>query len=220
MVFPAHVAVIDPAVKLAEIESFNLLVGLSPLPLTYHLPAMQGMKSLEKEVENLKGIILFGSLSSVNDRLPWQDTLEKWLRPRLEAKMPTFGCCYGHQMLAYMFGGKVNYRTPEKEKQIGFREVALTQDTLWGNAQKGKMFVSHNEIVTDAPSCMSTIATSSEYKFDGLRHKTLPIWSFQPHPEATNRFAEVRGVTPEGATAFNFGYSLLKRFLDYCAQNR
>ena len=45
----AHIAVIDPAVRIPELECFNQMALISPLPLTYHLPAMYGQQSLDAE---------------------------------------------------------------------------------------------------------------------------------------------------------------------------
>lgn len=219
-----HIVVIDPAVRKAETDCFNHLVGFSPLPLTYHLPALTGMKSLEREKENIKGFIIFGSESSVNDRLPWQAPLEAWLMEKLQKATPTLGFCYGHQMLAHMFGGKITFHSKDKSKHVGFREINLGTDPLWGEALVGKLYVRHNEIVSEAPESMSVVAKSSAVAVDGLKHKTLPIWSFQAHPEATSDFtglpAEHGSATRAREGDFNFGYSLIKRFLEFCAKSR
>lgn len=209
-----HLVVIDPAVRNAEIDCWKNLSGLTSLPTTYHLPALKGFESLQGETSGICGIVLFGSASSVNDRLAWQQPLEKWLMPWLEKGVPTFGCCYGHQMLAALFGGRVEYRTPKKEKLVGFRRVELSENPLWGKAQSGEMYVTHNEIVTQVPACMRVVATSKEVAVDGLAHQTLPIWSFQPHPEATKTFIkDDGGKIPVHEEKFSFGYSILKKFL-------
>ncbi|MEQ1842860.1 MAG: hypothetical protein ABL994_20870 [Verrucomicrobiales bacterium] len=54
-----HLMVIDPAVRKPELAAYNWLARRSPLPTSYHLPALHGMKSLEKEsVETVAGIVL------------------------------------------------------------------------------------------------------------------------------------------------------------------
>lgn len=216
-----HLLVIDPAVRNKELDCLRQVSSLTTLPVTYHLPAMEGMESLRKEAEGIRGIVLFGSASSVNDRLPWQSSLEEWLMPFLEKGVPTFGCCYGHQMLAHMFGGKVEFRTKEKEKLVGFRKVSLSANRLWGKPQAGEMYVTHNEIVTKVPDTFQVIATSKEVSHDGIAHKTLPIWSFQPHPEATRVFVKDDGQSPPlDESRFKFGYSILKNFLTFSEKNK
>jgi len=217
-----HVVVIDPAVRNAETECFNRMALASPLPLTYHLPCLHGMQSLQAEdMAAARGIILLGSAASVNERLPWQVALETWLRPHLEAGVPTFGFCYGHQMLAFMMGGRIDYMTPERTKLKGMRRVKLKATRAWP-AGEGALVVSHNEAVMEAPRDMEIVATSDAVAIDGLAHRSLPIWSLQPHPEATPEFLvshQVPAPTPLGA-ALSYGYSLVDSFLAYAAQAR
>ena len=162
-------------------------------------------------------MVILGSLSSVNERLPWQKELESWLMPKLQKAIPTFGICYGHQMLAHMFGGKVDYIFEDQKKHVGLREVELSPDPLWENKTlKGKICVSHNETVKQAPSEMHVIGRSPEIPIDALRHKALPIWSFQSHPEAGDAFLVQRGVKHlVTGGELEFGYSLLGRFFDW-----
>ena len=216
-----HILVIDPAVRNKELDCLKHLSTLTDLPVSYHLPAMEGMDSLKKEDGGIQGIVIFGSASSVNDRLPWQGPFEEWLLPILEKGVPTFGCCYGHQMLAHMFGGTVGYRTKEKQKLTGFRTLELYENPLWGKSQAGEMYVTHNEIVTKVPDSFRVTAKSKDVQVDGLAHKTLPIWSFQPHPEATRTFIKDDGqFPPTDEKRFQFGYSILKNFLTFSKKNK
>lgn len=211
-----HIVVIDPAVKKPELEAFNWLVRRAPLPLTYHLPALFGFNSLEREHVGIRGVVILGSLSSVNERLDWQISLEKWLMPHLQNKAPTFGICYGHQMLAHMFGGTVQYLSPDRKKYVGAREIHFEADALWGKAMRGKICVSHNEVVTRAPDDMHVIGKSDDVAIDALRHKTLPIWSFQSHPEAGGNFLSNRGLKVDMTeNELKFGYDLLGYFFDW-----
>lgn len=216
-----HILVIDPAIKTPELASFNLLTRMSDLPLTYHLPALQGFSSLELAKDSIQGIIILGSLSSVNESLPWQEQLGTFLLPHLENKVPTLGICYGHQFIAHLFGGTVDYVYPDKKKHLGFRSVSLKSNSLWGEACAGPLYVSHNEHVIKSPSAFDVIATSSEIEIDGLAHRDLPIWTFQPHPEAGPKFLELREKRPtQDPKQFDFGHQLLERFLHFCARNK
>lgn len=215
-----RVVVIDPAMRIAEVECFNQIALDCALPCTYHLPAMWGMQSLEAEdMTQAAGIVILGSASSVNDRLPWQGALEEWLRPHLARKVPTLGICYGHQMLAYMFGGRVDYVVPERTKLKGFRTVEVEGTPCWP-AGRGGVVVSHNETVVEAPREMRVVAKSAEIAVDGLAHATLPVFTFQPHPEATPEFLKNHGIPPAAdAAALRFGQSLVRGFLAFAAKN-
>ena len=41
-----HIAIIDPGTRVPELDCFNQLTRRSPVPLTYHLPALFGVDSL------------------------------------------------------------------------------------------------------------------------------------------------------------------------------
>lgn len=214
-----HIVIIDPGLNIPEVECFNLIALQSSLPCTYHMPAMQGMQSLHGEdLSTAKAIVLLGSASSVNDRLPWQVTLETWLRPILDKGIPTLGLCYGHQMLAHMYGGKVGFLHKDQAKDVGFRQVHLSDaapDSPWPTT-KGMIAVSHRETVTEIPPAMSVFASSPEVPSDGLRHRHLPIFSFQSHPEATLEFLRNHEIKGDDA-ALAFGHSLIRDFLAFAS---
>lgn len=219
------VMVIDPALRRPELDAFNTIAQYSPLPLSYHLPVMFGFDSFQAvDAQFLRGIIVLGSGASVNDRSPWQQQLESWLRPHLERGLPTLGICYGHQMLAHMFGGKVRWIYPDGSKYLQLRQITLTSalpahaPQAWAG-QTGKVVVSHQEHVAVVPSCMRVLASSTEVDCDGLLHESLPIFSFQPHPEAV--LATARGfglhLKPELGPELSFGHGLVRTFLQLAA---
>lgn len=213
-----QILIIDPAVKSPELENFNRLSEISPLCLSYHLPALFGFNSLKAtEKTEVKGIIILGSLSSVNDKLPWQEELGHFLKKHFDKKTPLLGLCFGHQLVAHLFGGKVQYVFPDQKKHLGFREVALQSNPLWGEACRGALYVSHNEHVVSAPSGFTVSATSPEIPIEGLAHPSMPIWTFQPHPEAGPKFLEQREKRPAAdPSQFRFGQELVQRFLNFC----
>ena len=43
-----HLMVIDPAVIKPAIESYNRIALAAPFPVTYHLPALHGLTSIEQ----------------------------------------------------------------------------------------------------------------------------------------------------------------------------
>lgn len=217
-----HVVVIDPAMRIPELACLNLLSLLSGLPTTYHLPALYGFASLKQETPaTIAGIVVLGSLASVNERKDWQKELEAWLADRLHEQIPTLGICYGHQMIAAMFGARVAYVTSDQKKCLGFRKVSFDPDPLWGgNATEGELFVSHLEKVVDCPVDMKTIGRSSLIETDAFKHKQLPIWTFQSHPEATPDFLALRGSPAASPEQYRFGHSILQAFLDHAAEKK
>lgn len=212
-----HIMVIDPAMRIAELDCFNQMQMHSPLPLTYHLPSMFGIDSLAAEdMASVRGIVILGSASSVNERAPWQSALESWLMPQLEKKIPTLGICYGHQMLAHMFGGRVDYMHPDREKFKGMRTIELSGSPWWMQGAC-TLVVSHNEAVVEAPPSMTVMAKSANVAIDGLQHRTLPIYSLQPHPEATPDFLRNHAIPGVSAGGLNQGHALVRAFLKHAA---
>jgi GMP synthase-like glutamine amidotransferase len=78
------------------------------------------------EPEGLDHVVLLGATCSVYSDSPNADWIAEelaWLRQADEAGVPVFGICFGAQMLAATFGGRVG---PAARKEIGWTVV----DTL------------------------------------------------------------------------------------------
>lgn len=215
-----HIAVIDPAVRIPELDSYNHIVQMSSLPTSYHLPAMFGIESL-LDAGRPAAIIVMGSGASVHDNLPWQQELNEWLKPLIEQGIPTLGLCYGHQLIAHLFGGKVGYIFQDLTKLKGFRRVTVQPSRFLPKVEEGLLVVSHRETVTDCPPGFTIGANSSEIPIDGLSHAQLPIWSFQTHPESTHAFVKHGEIPWSGdESMFHFGHRLVKAFLDHVALHK
>lgn len=104
----------------------------------------------------------------------------KEIRRVLESKVPTFGICFGHQLLGRAFGGST-YKLPFGHRG-GNQPV---QDINTGVVE----ITSHNhgfavEAASLPPEVEVTHVNLNDDCVEGLRHKTLPIFSVQYHPEA------------------------------------
>ncbi len=212
--FEGSIAIIDPAVKKAELEAFNELARMAPCRMSYHLPGLFGVASLNQLVAEPSGIILMGSASSVHDHLPWQKELETWLRPRIEAKIPVLGICFGHQFIASLYGGEVGFLHPDRRHRKGSFELSLSRHPLLsGESKKGFCLSSHQEIVSKCPRDFDVLGSSDAVAIEALGHKVLPVWTFQCHPEATKRFLKTRcGGEPLDERALEFGRTILRGF--------
>ena len=215
------VAVIDPAINAPAMTGFNEMVCRSPLPLTYHLPFLHGITSLlALDQDWIAGAIVLGSNTSINTSSLHQDLFISWLTKFCERSLPVLGICYGHQLLASIFGCRVAFYRPDQKKISGFRDIDICGDTQLQLSPRCQRFVvSHNEIVTSISDNFTVFARSDTLEYEGLRHKNLPIWTIQVHPEATQEFMHSQGIKldiPAEVKAQGFG--LVAKFLSYCAK--
>jgi len=210
--------VIDPGTRVPELDCFNRISSKSPLPATYHLPAQQGIDSLERLTDPIAGIVVLGSGASVYDDEPWQTALNSWLRPHLHTT-PMLGLCYGHQLLAHLLGGEVGLLFDDETKLRGVRQVPLFDDPLWGAAVTGPMVVSHREVVKTLPPRCVLRGRSEAVPVEAFAHLDRPIWGFQPHPEATTAFTTNNKIPFEADPAIlGFGHSFVDRFTQFVAE--
>jgi anthranilate synthase/aminodeoxychorismate synthase-like glutamine amidotransferase len=100
-------------------------------------------------------------------------------------RKPLFGVCLGHQSIGHYFGGHV---IRADRLMHGKTSPILHQDTdvFRGLPQGFKGTRYHSLIVERAtlPACLAITAETAEGEIMGLRHRTLPIWGVQFHPES------------------------------------
>ena len=94
---------------------------------------------------------------------------------------PIFGICLGHQLLGHAFGGTTF--------KLKFGHRGANQPVI--DLATGKIEITsqnHGFAVDDAslpPELEITHRHLSDHTVEGLRHKTLPIFSIQHHPGAS-----------------------------------
>jgi carbamoyl-phosphate synthase small subunit len=103
------------------------------------------------------------------------------IKALIEAGLPTFGICLGHQILALALGG-----TTKKMHQGHHGANHPVMDYTTGKVEVTSM---NHGFAVDAESLPDTVEVTHTSLFDGsncgLRHKTLPVFSVQHHPEAS-----------------------------------
>ena len=209
-----NLMIIDPSLEIPEIESYNNISLCSPLKTTYHLPAIHSPNTMTKNFADAKGIILMGSAASVHDSYPWIAILEGIIKAAIQKHIPFLGICFGHQFLAHIFGGKVETLW-QNSKKIGIRKVKVLQNNLLGVSKKDFLIYSHREGVTRCPDNFEIAATSNMVDIEGLIHKALPIWTFQPLIEASKTFSKRIGLnTNDFDKSKLYSNQLLKSFMN------
>lgn len=98
----------------------------------------------------------------------------------LMGKLPIFGICLGHQMLAYAYGGKTF------KLKFGHRGGNQPVQDL----KTGKVTITsqNHGFAVDPDSLPSDVEVThinlNDHTVEGMRHKIFPIFSVQYHPEA------------------------------------
>jgi len=97
-------------------------------------------------------------------------------------KLPVFGVCLGHQVIAQYFGGKIGHAPAPVHGKPS--RVAHNDEGIFAGVenplQAGRY---HSLCVLDLPDCLEKTA-EFEGIVMGLRHKRLPIFGVQFHPES------------------------------------
>ncbi len=208
-----HLMIIDPAVGKPAIESFNRIASIAPYPVTYHLPALYGTTSLRMYNNNVRGVIVMGSAASVNDNNKWQQDISDIMIDASSKGIPVLGLCYGHQLIGYIYGGKVEPLWSGEKKQ-GERVVHVKKSEVWGESSSGPLLYSHQDGITKVPPGFEVIAESDLVSADAIASRTEPVWGFQTHLEATQAFVDNHNLPVKDATeSFRFGHSILDKFI-------
>jgi GMP synthase (glutamine-hydrolysing) len=159
---------------------------------------MGGVPAVE-EVTAYNAVIIGGSgdFSVVERDQPFFEPMGGLLRSLIDVSFPTFGCCFGYQLLVDAMGGTV-IRDPENA-ELGSFDVELTEDgahdPLFG--QLPQTFIAqmgHFDRAQELPDGVRNLAASERCGHQALRIPGAPIWATQFHPELDEQGNRVRCV--------------------------
>ena len=97
-------------------------------------------------------------------------------------KLPIFGVCLGHQVIVQYFGGKVGH-APKPMHGKPSRVTHNGQDIFAGVENPLQAGRYHSLCALELPDCLEKTA-EYESVIMGARHKELPIFGVQFHPES------------------------------------
>jgi len=136
-------------------------------------------KPIPRDV-SVKGIILSGSPFSVNDKKAPQVDIKT-----LTEKAPVLGICYGAQLTAAQFGGKV-----EKSDKREYGRAVLhlqKEDALLQNLiPASQVWMSHGDSIKKLPAHFDILATTDSIPvaaFRNINDALHPLYGLQFHPE-------------------------------------
>ena len=135
-----------------------------------------------KNYNNIKGIILSGGPSTVTG-----GKFQSVPKEIFKKKIPILGICYGLQLIAKLFGGKIKPSKKRREFGRAFlfkrKSSLLTKNFL---NIKRSVWMSHEDAVVNLPKSFKTIASTKDSNLTIIENSKNKIYGVQFHPEVTH----------------------------------
>ena len=135
---------------------------------------------------NPQGLILSGGPSSV-----YAQNAPKCDPNLFNMGLPILGICYGMQLACEAFGGKVQ---SVSTREYGRAELTgdVTTPLFQNTTPQQQVWMSPGDQISNIADDFETLAETSTCPFAAIKHRELPIYGLQFHPEVTH--------SPEGGT--------------------
>lgn len=131
-----------------------------------------------------RGIILSGGPRSV-----YEEGAPKCDPGIFRLGLPVLGICYGMQLACEALGGKVE-GTPAREYGRARCRIVAPDPLLAGVSLETQVWMSHGDQVAEVSDDFLPLAATDTCPFAAVRHRSLPVYGLQFHPEVTH--------TPQG----------------------
>ncbi|MFI4910454.1 MAG: glutamine-hydrolyzing GMP synthase [Sedimentisphaeraceae bacterium JB056] len=153
------------------------------------------LETLKKD--GITGIILSGGPASVYaENAP---TCDEGI---FSLGVPVLGICYGMQIGSKILGANI---APAHSREYGRTAINVTntEDLLEGVPENTTVWMSHGDQVNELNNDFETLANTPTCPYAAVRHKKMPFYAVQFHPEVTH--------TPDGKLMLqNFLYNICK----------
>ncbi len=141
--------------------------------------------------EEAKGIVFSGGPASV-----YEENVPEFNEEILSLSVPILGLCYGHQLMAKNYGGKVG-KADVGEFGIAHLEktdAGKTSPLFTGISDVTQVWMSHQDAVLELGKGFEVIGKTKDCAFAAVQNLELKRWSLQCHCEVKD--------TPEGNRIF------------------
>lgn len=128
------------------------------------------------------GVVLSGSKTRIEENGPWITAEMDAIRNLYEMKIPTFGICYGEQLIARTFGAQTG---ESNLNEFGWAELELKAESpiFEGLPKKFHSFEYHSDEVRTLPPNFKLTASSADCPIQAYDVQDAPMWGVQFHPE-------------------------------------
>lgn len=126
-------------------------------------------------------VLITGSRAGVHDGAPWIANLKAHLHALRKAGVPIGGICFGHQLMAEAFGGRVARAAAGWTIGRHLHAVQPAGQALFGSAPLAALSFHQDQVIEAPPN--ATRILSSPVSPNGGFHYEFPALSVQVHPE-------------------------------------
>jgi GMP synthase (glutamine-hydrolysing) len=127
---------------------------------------------------------------------PWVDPLHRVVEELLTQAIPTFGICFGHQLLGRHLGSTVVTDKGRAERgTVAYQRTAAgAADPIFGRLNDTfHAHTGHTDLVTSVPEGVALMASTEVVQTQAFAVQGAPCWTAQFHPdlsaaEARDRF--------------------------------
>ncbi len=141
-------------------------------------------QKIPKELSGFDGVVISGSKARANEMAPWIDLELEAIRDLHALKIPSFGICYGEQMMARALGG-IQHVAVAKQSEHGWAELELKGDSplFEGLPKKFHTYEFHSDEVVSLPPNFRLTASNKDCPIQAFDVVDAPMWGVQFHPE-------------------------------------
>jgi len=160
--------------------TFNLVQYLGQLGVEQKVIRNDRISLKEIEVSKPEKILLSPGPCSPNEAGICLELVQTFA-----GKIPLFGVCLGHQCIGQAFGGKI----VRADRLMHGKTSPIRHDEkgLFKTMPNPFEATRYHSLIIDRESCppvLEITAETSEGEIMGIRHRELPLWGVQFHPES------------------------------------
>jgi len=135
--------------------------------------------------ESVKAVILSGSPFSVKEEKALKMDL-----PQIIGKKPVLGICYGAQLIADFYGGKVQRSEKREYGKARLTQIHQNGSFFEGVPEGSQVWMSHGDTIIKLPAQFELLAETEGVEMAAFRSKKntfeAPVFGIQFHPEVTH----------------------------------
>jgi len=142
-----------------------------------------------QDFNEVKGIILSGGPATVTSKI-----FPKISDKIFSKDIPILGICYGLQLIAKKFGGRI--KSDNKKREFGRVELKKIKNSKltenFYNRNKATVWMSHQDVVYKLPKNFIKIASTKNSALTIIENNKKKVYGIQFHPEVTHTENGVR----------------------------